>query len=42
MGLTYNEIGELICSCELYGEDEGRNVTLGECFGNCDSEESEE
>lgn len=42
MGLTYNAIGEIVCSCELYGEDEGRNVTLGECFGNCGSEEAEE
>lgn len=41
LGISNNAIGEVICSCEFYGEDEGRNVTLGECFGNCDSQESE-
>lgn len=34
-----NEIGEELCFCEEY--DHWRNITLGECFGNCESEESD-
>ena len=34
-----NEIGEELCFCEIY--DSWRNITLGECFGNCDSEHSQ-
>lgn len=42
LGLCENAIGEIIASCEYYGENEGRNVTLGECFGNCDAQEENE
>lgn len=34
-----NEIGEELCFCEIW--DCWRNITLGECFGNCDCEYSE-
>lgn len=34
-----NEIGETLAFCELW--DEWRNVTLGDCFGNCESQEEE-
>ena len=34
-----NEIGELIALCELKGRF--MNATLGECFGNCESEDGE-
>lgn len=33
-----NEIGEELCFCEIY--DNWRNITLGECFGNCECEHS--
>lgn len=32
-----NAIGEVIVFCEIFGA--WRNVTLGECIGNCDGEE---
>jgi hypothetical protein len=32
-----NEIGETLAFCELW--DEWKNVTLGDCFGNCESQE---
>jgi len=32
-----NEIGETIVFCEIWGE--WKNVTLGDCFGNCESQE---
>ena len=34
-----NSIGEQIIYCELTAE--WMNVTLGDCFGNCESEEVE-
>ena len=34
-----NEIGETICFCEEY--DGPVNVTQGDCFGNCEMEETE-
>ena len=35
--IGYNAIGEVIVFCEIFGE--WRNVTLGDCIGNCDGEE---
>jgi hypothetical protein len=35
--ITENEIGEKGCFCELI--DNWENITLGDCLGNCDSEE---
>lgn len=32
-----NEIGETLAFCELW--DEWKNITLGDCFGNCESQE---
>ena len=32
-----NSIGEIIVYCESSGE--WANVTLGECYGNCEAEE---
>lgn len=32
-----NEIGETLAYCELWGE--WKNITLGDCFGNCESQE---
>jgi len=32
-----NAIGEDVCFCELTGDME--NVTLGDCLGNCESQE---
>ena len=37
LGFDFNEIGETKAFCEIY--DSWRNLTLGECFGNCESEE---
>ena len=37
LGISQNEIGETIAFCEEW--DEGRNVTLGDCFNNCEMEE---
>ena len=37
LGISGNEIGEAIAFCEEW--DEGRNITLGDCFGNCEMEE---
>lgn len=38
LGYPYkNEIGELMCYCELTGNAE--NVTLGECLGNCEAQQ---
>lgn len=37
LGTSTNEIGEELCFCEIY--DQNRNITLGDCFGNCDCEE---
>ena len=34
-----NVIGEELCFCEL--SDKWENITLGDCFGNCESEESD-
>lgn len=31
-----NEIGETLAFCEIWGE--WKNVTLGDCFGNCESQ----
>ena len=38
-GLYINPIGEECLFCEIY--DNQRNITLGECLGNCESEEAE-
>lgn len=32
-----NEIGETLAFCELW--DEWKNITLGDCFGSCESQE---
>lgn len=37
LGTSTNEIGEELCFCEIY--DQNRNITLGECLGNCECEE---
>ena len=37
MGVSQNEIGETIVFCEEW--DMWRNVTLGDCFGNCETQE---
>lgn len=39
-GVGWNEIGEELAYCELWAE--WRNITLGDCVGNCESEEREE
>ena len=31
-----NEIGESLAFCDMWGE--WRNITRGDCFGNCESE----
>ena len=38
IGVRKNEIGETIVFCEEW--DLWRNVTLAECFGNCDTQET--
>ena len=35
-----NEIGETLAFCDLWGE--WKNVTLGDCFSNCESQEEED
>ena len=40
LGAEFNEIGETKVFCEIW--DSWRNLTLGECFGNCESEEYDE
>jgi len=37
--VTKNAIGEKGCYCEL--TDKWQNITLGDCIGNCESEELE-
>ena len=37
MGVKKNEIGETVVLCEHSGRWE--NVTLGDCFGNCEAQE---
>lgn len=37
LGVTKNEIGETVAFCEEW--DLWRNVTLAECFGNCETQE---
>lgn len=37
LGVKKNEIGEQPALCEYSGE--WKNVTLGSCFGNCESQE---
>jgi hypothetical protein len=37
MSVKKNEIGEQLVLCELSGQWE--NVTLAECFGNCEGQE---
>ena len=32
-----NEIGETLAFCELW--DEWKNIILGDCIGNCESQE---
>lgn len=39
IGGKVNEIGETLVFCEL--TDRLENVTLGDCIGNCESEEKE-
>lgn len=36
IGVSKNEIGETIIFCAVY--DQWRNVTLGDCFNNCDAQ----
>lgn len=38
-GIEENEIGEKVCFCEEW--DSNRNITLGECIGNCEMQEVE-
>jgi len=38
LGCKKNEIGEDVSYCEIW--DLWRNVTLGDCFGNCEDEEA--
>lgn len=35
---TKNEIGEKVAFCEIWGE--WKSITLGDCFGNCESQDS--
>lgn len=35
-----NEIGETLAYCDLWGE--WKNITLGDCFSNCESQEDED
>ena len=37
IGGKVNEIGEILVFCEI--TDNLENVTLGDCIGNCESEE---
>lgn len=37
LGTSENEIKEKLYFCEIY--DQNRNITLGECLGNCECEE---
>ena len=39
-GMTKNFIGEEVVFCELTAQ--WMNITLGDCLGNCNSEEQEE
>lgn len=38
IGITRNAIGETVAFCEEW--DLWRNVSLGECFNNCDGQET--
>lgn len=40
LAVSWNEIGEKLAMCENWGE--WKNVTLGDCVGNCESEENDE
>jgi hypothetical protein len=35
---TKNAIGEKVAYCELWGG--WKNITLGDCFGNCEAQKS--
>lgn len=37
IGVSTNEIGETIVFCAIYNQ--WRNVTLGDCFDNCKTQE---
>jgi len=37
LAVRWNEIGEKLAFCEIWGE--WKNITLGDCVGNCESEE---
>lgn len=37
--VQWNELGEKLALCEIWGE--WKNITLGDCVGNCESEEKE-
>lgn len=39
LGCKKNAIGETVAYCELWGD--WKNITLGDCFGNCESQEEE-
>lgn len=39
IGGKINEIGETLCFCEI--TDNLENVTLGDCLGNCESQEGD-
>lgn len=40
LAIEENPIGEKICYCEIWAE--WRNITLGDCIRNCESEEKAE
>lgn len=37
LGCKENAIGEKVAFCEIWCE--WKNITLGDCFGNCESQE---
>lgn len=37
LGISHNELNEAISYCEEY--DCGKNITLGDCFNNCEMQE---
>ena len=37
LAMQWNEIGEKLAYCDIWGE--WKNITLGDCIGNCESEE---
>ena len=37
LAVQWNEIGEKLAYCDIWGE--WKNITLGDCIGNCESQE---